>query len=91
MLVLIKELETGSEEAKIAMMLSAQDIHAEPENHCIPVIDHFEDPVNTTTSYLVMPYLRPSHIDPDFLYVEEMVDFVNQVLEVSIVHAPFYR
>lgn len=55
-----------------------------PANHCVPILDVLEDPIDPTQSLLVMPYLRPFN-DPDFGAIGEVVDFVEQTLEVITV------
>ena len=61
-------------------MLSAID---DPANHSVPILDTFdsEDSVNKSISYLVMPFLRLTD-NPQFEVVEEVLDFVDQILEV---------
>jgi hypothetical protein len=50
-------------------------------NHSVPILDTFGDPVDKSTSYLVMPFLRLID-NPPFEVVEEVLDFVDQILEV---------
>ena len=59
-------------------MLSAID---DPANHSVPILDTFEDPLNKSISYLVMPFLRLTD-SPPFELVEEVLDFADQILEV---------
>ena len=74
----IKEVRTGDLESYIASMLSAID---DPANHSVPILNTFEDSVNKSISYLVMPFLRL--IDsPRFEVVEDVMDFADQILEV---------
>jgi hypothetical protein len=61
-------------------MLSAIDDSA---NHSVPILDTFEDIVNKSISYLVMPFLRLTD-DPRFEVVEEVLDFADQILEVRL-------
>jgi len=77
-LVYIKEVQTGDIESSIALMLSAID---DPANHSVPILDTFEDSIDKSTSYLVMPFLRLVD-DPRFEVVEEVLDFADQILEV---------
>ena len=44
-------------------------------------MDAFQDPVIDTTSYIVMPLLRPFD-NPEFSTIGEVIDFVTQILEV---------
>jgi len=63
-------------------MLSAID---DPANHSVPILDTFEDTVNKSISYLVMPFLRLTD-RPRFEVVEEVLDFADQILEVRLEH-----
>ena len=81
-LVYIKEVQTGDLESSIALMLSAID---DPANHSVPILDTFEDSVDNSISYLVMPFLRLVD-DPRFQVVEEVLDFADQILEVHLEH-----
>ena len=78
----IKEVRTGDPESSIALMLSAID---DPMNHSVPILDTFEDSVNESISYLVMPFLRLTD-SPPFDVVEDVLDFVDQILEVRSGH-----
>ena len=81
MLVYIKRVPTQSEELKIALMLSSESLSKDPKNHCVPVLDHFQDEHDSEMSYMVMPFLLP--IDrPPFETVNNVVDFADQILEV---------
>ena len=74
----IKEVGTGDLESSIASKLSAID---DPTNHSVPILDIFEDSVDKSISYLVMPFLRLTN-NPRFEVVEEVLDFADQILEV---------
>jgi len=78
--VYLKEVRTGDLESSIASMLSAID---DPVNHSVHIIDTFEDSVNKSISYLVMPFLRLTD-SPPFEVVVEVLDFVDQILEVRL-------
>jgi hypothetical protein len=80
--VYIKEVRTGDLESSIALLLSAID---DPANHSVPILDTFEDSVNKSISYLVMPFLRLTD-SPRFEVVEDVLDFVDQILEVRLEH-----
>lgn len=81
-LIYIKEVQTGDLESSIALKLSAID---DPANHSVPILDTFEDPVDKSILYLVMPFLRLTD-DPPFEVVEEVLDFADQILEVCLGH-----
>ena len=59
-------------------MLSAID---DTMNHSVPILDTFEDSINKSISYIVMPFLRLAD-SPRFEVVEEVLDFADQILEV---------
>jgi hypothetical protein len=63
-------------------MLGAID---DPTNHSVPILDTFEDLVDKSISYLVMPFLRLMD-SPPFEVVEEVLDFADQILEVCSGH-----
>ncbi|KAL5536539.1 hypothetical protein ACEPAF_361 [Sanghuangporus sanghuang] len=71
----------GLFEAKIACMLSSMDRLQDPMNHCVPIYDYFPDiREQHGGSFIVMPLLRAFN-DPPFVYVDEVVDFVRQMLQ----------
>ncbi|RPD57821.1 hypothetical protein L226DRAFT_617158 [Lentinus tigrinus ALCF2SS1-7] len=76
-LVAIKSVPGGSREVEMAQYLTSL---RHPENHCVPVLDAFPDPLFPERSLLVMPYLRPFN-DPEFIVVGDVIDFVSQMLE----------
>ena len=80
-LVYVNEVRTGDLESSLALMLLGA-IDA-PTNHSVPILDTFEDSVNKSISYIVMPFLRLTD-DPQFEVVEEVLDFVDQILEVRL-------
>jgi len=75
--VSLKRVSTGGLEPTIAIMLSSEPLSQDPWNHSVPVLDLITDNENPTISYLVMPAL----LRPDFEYVADVVDFVDQILE----------
>lgn len=68
----------GSHELEIARFLTSL---SQPENHCVPVLDAFPDPLDPGQTLMVMPWLRPFN-DPELVVVGEVIDFVTQMLEV---------
>lgn len=62
-------------------MLSSSPLRDDPQNHSVPILDVFPDNEDAGLSYIVMPFLH--QIDkPEFRWVGEIVDFVDQILEV---------
>lgn len=79
--VYIKRVKTGDDESQITSMLSSEPLRRDPRNHSVPVFDMFPDDEDPSISYMVMPLLRL--IDqPAFDLVEEVIDFIDQILEV---------
>ena len=85
--VYIKEVSTDSEELRIAELLMQKEWIGDPRNHCVPVTKVFKDHQNTEISYVVMPFLRPVD-SPPFEYVKEIIEFTDQILEVTVDRSP---
>ncbi|KAI0724168.1 kinase-like domain-containing protein [Fomitopsis betulina] len=79
-LVTIKCVPTDRLEIRIAMFLGTPPLSDDPTNHCVPILDTFEDETNPNTSYIVMPLLR-DYDNPAFESVEDVLDFGEQLLE----------
>jgi hypothetical protein len=79
--VLIKAIPSWTNESNIACMFSFEDKVDDPQNHCVPVMDVFASPTEAQILFLVMPLLRAFN-DPPFAAVEEVVDFIDQILQV---------
>lgn len=65
-------------------MFSQNRLRDDPTNHCVPILDSFEDDEDPSISYLVMPFLRLMD-DPPFWLTNDVVDFVDQMLEVGLI------
>jgi hypothetical protein len=78
-LVYIKQVETNDQESRIALMLSS---YQDPTNHSVPILDIFADTKDDSISYIVMPLLRLVD-EPPFYVIEEILNFANQILEVT--------
>lgn len=64
-------------------MLWAPPLRDDPRNHCVPILDIFQDDEDESISYMVMPFLRL--IDsPPFDTPQDVVEFVDQILEVCV-------
>ena len=87
-LVCIKRIRTESREGEIAALFSTEDMRRDPRNHCIPVLEILQDDEFPEISYLVMPFCR-SMDNPPFNLVDDVLDFADQVLEVSDLTASF--
>lgn len=80
-LVYLKLVRTNSEELKIAKIFSGPLLRGDPQNHCVPILDTFPDENDENITYIVMPFLHPMD-EPEFYWVGDVVDFVDQALEV---------
>ena len=81
-LVYLKRVGTNSKELQIAQLFSENGLRDAPGNHCVPILDVFQDDQDPTISYLVMPFLRLAN-DPPFQYVNDVVEFIDQMLKAS--------
>lgn len=80
--VQLKRVSTQSAELSIARQLSSPEYRSDPRNHCVPILDIMPDVDDPNMSYIVMPFLR--YVDsPPFVSVENILDCVDQLLEVS--------
>lgn len=79
--VAIKRINAIGMEQEIASFLTTQDKLQDPQNHVVPILDHFVDEIDPKLRYIVMPLLRPFD-DPPFYAVIEVIDFMQQILEV---------
>jgi hypothetical protein len=74
---------TSVDEIEIGKYLSTETMLRDATNHCVPILESFRDPILLEVQYIVMPVLRPFD-NPEFCFVGEVVEFVTQLLEVSI-------
>ena len=82
MVVTIKRVVAGSEEVTISRMLSDPQRLKDVHNHTVPILDYFIDENDAQQAFMVMPLLRLFN-NPQFSSVDEVVDCVHQLLEVS--------
>ncbi|KAI0049758.1 hypothetical protein FA95DRAFT_1571003 [Auriscalpium vulgare] len=78
--VSIKCVERSRAEIDLAQSLVTEALLSNDMNHCVPILDAIQDPVEQDTWLMVMPYLCPFD-DPPFGAVGEVLDFVRQTLE----------
>lgn len=76
--VAIKVTQNDKQELQITHFLSSI---RESQNHCIPIFQVLPDPLDSNSSLMVMPYLRPCN-DPEFWTIGEVIDFIDQTVEV---------
>ena len=85
--VMLKIVDRDSNESQIGTYVSSEEHASDPTNHCVPTLDIIRDESEPNQEFLVMPVLRPFN-KPPFFSVEEVLDFMKQVLEVCPFHLP---
>lgn len=82
-----RRTSTVQNEINIHRFLSSEHLRADPQNHCAPLLDVFEDPDGVYLSeerglsFLVTPWVYDFDQWP-FVTVHNAMDFVRQMLEV---------
>ena len=74
------------EEVEIAQFLTSEPLRSDCSNHCVPVYDTLPVPDDGDLVIMVMPLLR-SYTSPAFYTVGEVMEYLRQVFEVTIVLA----
>lgn len=69
-------------EKEIGLYFSSHPLASDPRNHCVPIYEVLDSPLDPDIMILVMPFLRAFN-DPSFRSVGEIVDFLTQIFEVS--------
>ena len=77
----MKKLIKGSKEIEIARYLTTEEMLKDPRNHCVPILDVFSAK-DSSFEFMVMPLLI-EHMKPPLATVDEALDFVRQLLEMS--------
>ncbi|KAK7691449.1 hypothetical protein QCA50_004848 [Cerrena zonata] len=78
--VMIKSVSRTDDEIPIARFLSTDNLLQDPTNHCVPILDIFDDPIDPSLAMLVMKYLRPFD-NPELRTIGDVTDFIFQTLE----------
>lgn len=66
-----------------SILLSLTNLPPDPRNHCVPILDSFQEKDNPDVTFMVMPFLQ--RIDnPPFQTAGDVIDFVGQMLEVKL-------
>ena len=79
-LVSLKRVKSSSQEIVIASLLSSEELRKDPRNHCVPIPDVFSSE-DDHLDFIVMPLLV-KFWTPRFSSVNEVLDFMRQMLEV---------
>ncbi|KAG8921054.1 hypothetical protein FRC02_000471 [Tulasnella sp. 418] len=78
--VMLKRVKSTSPEIPIGRYVSSPELRDIERNHCIPLLDVLEDPLDLHYSILVLPLLRRIELPP-VKTVGECADFIRQTLE----------
>ncbi|TDL23964.1 kinase-like protein [Rickenella mellea] len=78
--VVIKRITNGAEEIRVSTFFSTPERLKDRRNHCVPILDHFQDRTQHDLSFIVMPLLRKFD-DPPFQSAGEVIEFMRQLLE----------
>ncbi|OJT09372.1 hypothetical protein TRAPUB_14154 [Trametes pubescens] len=89
-LVYIKRTPADSQELQILAYLNSEELRQDPRNHCITLLEVLRDPSDPDIAFMVMPFMK--YIDsPPMERVEDVLDCLDQILEVSTVLAVLTR
>lgn len=69
-------------EVEIGRFLSSEELAQDSRNHCVPILDVLQDPVDSKKSIIVMPLLKTFY-RPRFQTVGEVIAFFQQAIEVG--------
>ena len=84
--VVLKRVVRVSAEVKLVQSLHTGDRSEDLDNHCIPILDYFDDMEDNALGLLIVS-LPGKFDDPPFAFTSEVGDFVRQTLTVCIYHA----
>ena len=69
------------DEIAIGQYLNSSPLSQDPRNHCCPILEVLEDPLDTDIRIIIMPLLKMYRY-PSFQTVGEAVEFFRQAFEV---------
>ncbi|KAG8917936.1 hypothetical protein FRC02_002768 [Tulasnella sp. 418] len=78
--VMMKILQKNSAELQITSRFSSKEMRDDPDNHCVPLLDVLDDPLDSQKCIMVLPLLRDSR-EPRFASIGDCIDFVEQTLK----------
>ncbi|TCD64308.1 hypothetical protein EIP91_004255 [Steccherinum ochraceum] len=79
-LVLVRRLATDSQELSLLLKFSQPKMRSAPGNLCVPVLDTFEDPQNTSVTFVVTPFLFDP-IQLSWRNVDDIMNYITRILE----------
>ena len=80
--VYIKVVRTDSAELCLLQFLNREELRDDPMNHCVPLLDVFQDDEDPDLSYMVMPFLHPIMHLPQCEFIADAMAVIDQLLEV---------
>ncbi|KAH9481861.1 hypothetical protein JR316_0006391 [Psilocybe cubensis] len=78
--VVLKKVETASQEISFATAFSSKEWKKDPRNCCVPILDVVMIPCDDDHALIVMPQLLAFHLLP-FRFLGEFCEFALQVLQ----------
>ena len=81
--VFLKRIEKSSRGFETARLFLSEEKIGDTFNHCVPVLGCFEDERLLHCGIFVTPLLRTFN-RPQFISIDEVVEFVRQTLEVHL-------
>lgn len=75
-------MRADSEELKLNGLFSGKRLRREPRNHCLPILEVFDDAEEPGYVYMVTRLLRSVRTTP-FNFIDDVLEFVEQMLEVG--------
>ncbi|KAJ6451664.1 hypothetical protein C8R47DRAFT_998405 [Mycena vitilis] len=80
--VLLKKISKRDHpfEVEIGTWLNAESRRSDPENHCVPIYDVLESPLDSDIQFIVMPLLQ-TYDKPRFDSIGEAIAFFKQIFE----------
>ena len=81
--VYIKQVKTNARELRLLRFLNRDSVREDPRNHCVPLLDAFQDDEDPSLSYMIMPFLHHIMHEPLPKYAMDAMEIVDQLLEVG--------
>ncbi|KAH9481864.1 hypothetical protein JR316_0006394 [Psilocybe cubensis] len=78
--VVLKKVETATQEIPFATTFSSKEWKKDPRNCCVPILDVIMIPCDDDHAFIVMPQLLAFHLLP-FRFLGEFCEFALQVLQ----------
>ncbi|KAH9941283.1 uncharacterized protein BXZ73DRAFT_88426 [Epithele typhae] len=81
-IVVLKRISKNSfpHEVEISRMFSVEPLASDPRNHCVPVYEVMQSPLDDDIVFIVIPFLRPFE-KPPFRTVGEALECMRQLIQ----------